>query len=65
MKILNAMLSSGKGGMEQMMERPKVDFRPWLVSSGFGDAVLRDDAPEEIKKAWEEHNKKFAENHDF
>ena len=51
--------------MEQMMERPKVDFRPWLVSSGFGDAVLRDDAPEEIKKAWEEHNKKFAEIHDF
>ena len=45
------------------MIRPKVDFRPWLVSSGFGDAVLREEAPEDIKKAWDKHNKLFEKNH--
>lgn len=45
------------------MVRPKVDFRPWLVSSDFGDTVLREEAPEDIKKAWEKHNKLFEINH--
>ena len=48
---------------ERVMVRPKVDFRPWLVSSDFGDTVLREEAPEDIKKAWEKHNKLFEINH--
>lgn len=36
-----------------MLPASKIDFTPWLISSEpDGDFVLRDDAPDEIKREW-------------
>lgn len=37
-----------------MISIPDVDFDPWLIATEpDGDLAIRDDAPDEIKQAWQ------------